>query len=81
MAKGYKTGGREPGTPNKLTRELRAALKNVLSDEIDAIPETLSSLEPKDRLELLVKLLPFALPKVEPAKFEIGEGGISDIEW
>jgi len=31
MAKGTKTGGRTKGTPNKLTTELRASLKNILA--------------------------------------------------
>jgi len=75
---GQKYGGREAGTPNKLTKELRAALKNILHQEIELLPDHFDKLEPKDRLELLVKLLPFALPKVEPASFKIGEGGIAD---
>jgi hypothetical protein len=78
MAKGTKTGGRQAGTPNKLTKELRAALKNILHQEIELLPDHFNKLEPKDRLELLVKLLPFALPKVEPAHYEISEGGIAD---
>ena len=61
---GKKFGGREKGTPNKLTAELRAALKDVLYDEIEQIPHRLDELETKDRLELLVKLLPYVLPKV-----------------
>ena len=75
---GNKYGGREAGTPNRLTKELRAALKNILHQEIELLPEHFNKLEPKDRLELLVKLLPFALPKVEPESYQIGEGGISD---
>jgi hypothetical protein len=75
---GKKYGGRKAGTPNKLTKELRAALKNILHQEIELLPEHFNKLEPKDRLELLVKLLPFALPKVEPESYEIGEGGIAD---
>ena len=61
---GKKFGGREKGTPNKLTAELRSALKDVLYDEIEQIPHRLDELEAKDRLELLVKLLPYVLPKV-----------------
>jgi hypothetical protein len=75
---GKKYGGREAGTPNRLTKELRAALKNILHQEIELLPEHFNKLEPKDRLELLVKLLPFALPKVEPESYQIGEGGIAD---
>ena len=66
---GKKYGGRKAGTPNKLTKELRAALKNILHQEIELLPEHFNKLEPKDRLELLVKLLPFALPKVEPESY------------
>ena len=77
---GKKYGGREAGTPNKLTKELRAALKNILHKEIEQIPHHLDQLEPKDRLELLIKLLPYTVPKVEPAKYSIGEGGILD-DW
>ncbi len=72
-------GGRPVGTPNRLTRELRTTLKNILHEEIEAIPDQLKQLEPKDRLELLTKLLPYALPKVEPESYEIGEGGWGDI--
>ena len=75
---GIKYGGREAGTPNRLTKELRAALKNILHQEIELLPGHFDKLEPKDRLELLVKLLPFALPKVEPESYQIGEGGVLD---
>ncbi len=78
MVKGTKTGGRKIGTPNKLTKELRSVLKNILHQEIELLPDHFKKLEPKDRLELLVKLLSFALPKVEPESYQIGEGGISD---
>ena len=64
MANGYKTGGRIKGVPNKLTKELRTVLKNVLAKEIEKISDTLEQLEPKDRLEMVIKLLPYALPKV-----------------
>ena len=62
---GKKFGGRQKGTPNKLTKELRSVLKDVLYEEIDRLPERLDELDTKDRLELLVKLLPLILPKVQ----------------
>lgn len=66
MATGKKTGGREKGTPNKVTKELRDKLKAILADELENLPATLAELEPKTRLELLIKLLPYAMPKVQP---------------
>ena len=62
---GKKYGGREKGTPNRLTKELRTILKDVLYNELEKIEELLDSLEPKERLELVIKILPFILPKVE----------------
>ena len=61
---GKKFGGRKKGTPNKMTKELRSTLKDVLFHEIEEIEDRLDLLDPKDRLELLIKLMPYALPKV-----------------
>ena len=60
-----KTGGRGPGTQNKLTGEMRKALGAVLGGEIDQLPKFLAKLEPKDRLDVVVKLLEFALPRLK----------------
>jgi len=61
---GNKYGGREKGTPNRITKELRSLLKDVMYDEIGALQERLDALKPKERVELLIKLMPYALPKV-----------------
>jgi hypothetical protein len=73
MAKGTKTGGRVGGTPNRLTRELRTALKNILADEIAALPKTLKTLTAKDRLELTIKLMHFVIPKVDSVHYSENE--------
>jgi hypothetical protein len=62
---GKKTGGREKGTPNRLTRELRLKMRDIIAGELDALPQTLEGLPPKERLDLVIKLLPFAMPKVQ----------------
>jgi hypothetical protein len=61
---GKKHGGRQKGTPNRMTNELRSALKDILYQELEEIQDRLDLLEPKERVELLIKLLPYALPKV-----------------
>ena len=63
--KGIKTGGRIAGTPNKITKELRKTLKGIIANELERLPQTLDELPGKERLELLIKLLPFCMPKVE----------------
>jgi hypothetical protein len=72
---GKKTGGRVAGTPNKITIELRKTLKGIVANELELLPETLGDLPPKERLELLIKLLPFCLPKVDSI------GGTYDTGW
>jgi hypothetical protein len=73
MASGRKTGGRVKGTPNKLTKEIRVVLKNLIAKEIENLPELLKDLETRERLELLIKLLPYALPKVRDIGYSVGE--------
>jgi hypothetical protein len=60
---GTKTGGRTAGTPNKVTSELRKTLKGIIAAELDELPTTLSELPARERLELIIKLLPFCMPK------------------
>lgn len=60
---GKKFGGRTKGTPNKITSEIKETLKEVLSNEIENLPHRLSELDVKDRLDVLVKLIPYILPK------------------
>ena len=70
---GKKFGGRQKGTPNKLTKELRSVLKDVLYEEIDRLPERLNELETKERLELVIKLMPFVFPKVQSVSPSLDE--------
>lgn len=65
--------GRPRGKPNKITSELRQKLKNVIEAEFEKLPELLKELPPEERIPLLIKLLPFCLPKVESVYPEWGE--------
>jgi hypothetical protein len=72
---GKKTGGRVAGTPNKVSGELRKTLKQIIAAELDALPTMLGELPARERLELLIKLMPFCLPKVNTI------GGSYDSSW
>ena len=79
MAQGYKTGGRQKGTPNKLTKEMRDVLKGVVAEELEGLPQRFDELDTKERLELFIKLLPFVLPKTQSISHTKGEG--LEMEW
>lgn len=59
-----KTGGRLKGTPNKITKESRAILSEIVSNEIDNLPELLEQLEPRERAFVIIKLMPYVMPKM-----------------
>lgn len=71
--KGHKTGGRTIGTPNVITKEVRNVLKAILMDEIEKLPSHLENMEPQKRVELITKLMPYVLPKVDTIPMERGE--------
>ena len=70
---GLKYGGREKGAPNRLTKELRAILKEALHKELKSIGERLEQLEPKERLEVLIKLMPFVFPRMNSMSHSMDE--------
>lgn len=62
--------GRKKGSPNLMTRELRELLRTAFNDEINSIPATLKSMEPKERLDMLCKFLPYFAPKMQSIAIE-----------
>jgi hypothetical protein len=56
-----------------LTMGLRETLKNIMQNEIEKLPGTLEALEPKERINVLCKLMPYVFPKVETVHPKEGE--------
>ena len=56
-------GGREKGTPNKITADLREMIKQLVEENIEQIREDLATLEPLERLKFLEKLMSYVVPK------------------
>lgn len=56
-----------------LTTDLRETLKRIMQSEIEALPETLKELDPKERLNVVCKLMPYVFPKVEAVEAKSGE--------
>jgi hypothetical protein len=61
-SKREKKGGRIKGTPNKITQELRQRILSIMENELTMIEK--SELSTKERIDLIGKLLPFLIPKM-----------------
>jgi hypothetical protein len=56
-----------------LTNELRNNLKEVIQRELKQLNEQLEALEPKERLNVVCKLMPYVFPKVNTVHLKEGE--------
>jgi len=72
--------GRKAGTPNTLTRDLRARVQAVVEGQLDRMLEDLEALEPKDRVNAWLKLTEFVLPKLQRSETVIDLSNLSDFE-
>ncbi len=65
-----------------LTTDLRKELKGIFANELKKLPEYLNDLQPKEKLDYLIKLMPFVFPKIHNITHENGEPGEFRIkEW
>jgi len=62
---GKKYGGREKGTPNKITSEIREKFMLLVESNIDRLQEDLNALEPIDRIRMIIGLSKFVLPTLK----------------
>ncbi len=73
MALGKKTGGRKAGTPNKTTAITKEAISKII-DEYNSsgmMQSDLMGLDPRDRLDIAVKLMNYVLPKVQSVALDV----------
>ncbi len=66
MAAGKKTGGRKKGTSNRLSGTVKGMIAQIVETELQQLPNLLNKLEPKEKAELIIKLLPYIVPKMLP---------------
>lgn len=60
--RGKKTGGRQAGTPNRSTEEVRKTLLKLLDDNLNTLQKDFDSLEAKDRATLIISLAKHCTP-------------------
>lgn len=71
FAKG--NAGKPQGAANRLTKELKAELKNLVFEEIEFLRANLDKMPPILRAEFLIKLIPYVIPKPQPETSTAGE--------
>ena len=59
-------GGRQKGTPNKVTGDLRAFVAKLIDDQWEQMISDLQALEPKDRLLMIERFMQYVIPKAPP---------------
>jgi hypothetical protein len=62
QSKGGKTGKRGPGTD---TVALRKRVELLLDENFDQVQRDLAELSPRDRIDSYIRLLDFALPRLQ----------------
>lgn len=58
-------GGREKGTPNKKTAELREAINKIITDNMDEFNKRLAKCKPNEFCSIIVNLMKYALPSLQ----------------
>jgi hypothetical protein len=56
-----------------LTQTLRDTLKATIQAELEQLPQTLKKMDSVQRLNVVTRLLPYVLPKVESVTHKLGE--------
>lgn len=63
--------GRPKGKPNKVTGQVRNVLSEIMQEEIKNIPNHIEKLKTEDRLEFILKVLPYLTPKLEAVAVDL----------
>ena len=71
MATGIKTGGRTKGTVNKTTTEIREHYQKLVSDNLEQLDSDLKSLEPLQRLKMIIELSKFIVPTLKATELSL----------
>tara|TARA_B100000767_G_scaffold174722_1_gene163378 strand:- start:1701 stop:2027 length:327 start_codon:yes stop_codon:yes gene_type:complete len=69
MANGFKSGGREAGTPNK-RKAIGKRIEEFLEYEWDNIHSYMEEMTHKEKAEFIVKLLHYATPKYSHKNYD-----------
>lgn len=61
--------GKPKGAKNRVTEKVRKSFEKLLSDNLGKLQEDIDTLNAKDRIEVLLKLSEFVLPKLQRTEY------------
>ena len=70
---GKKYGGRKKGTPNKVTKDIKNAFRQLIESNIDNLSEWLNSIakeNPEKAFDLILKLSEYVTPKLNRTEYK-----------
>jgi parvulin-like peptidyl-prolyl isomerase len=73
-------GGRAKGTPNRVTATVKEWLSELIDNNRKRIENDIELLEPKDRLQIMERLMQYVIPKQQAVKADIDLNKLSDEE-
>lgn len=73
-----KTGGRVKGTPNKVTYSLKEWITSLIDRQRPQIEKDLQDLEPKERLQMIEKLMQYVIPKQAAQQVKLDFDSLTD---
>ncbi len=72
--------GRSGCTPNKITQDLRQVLHQFTAQALNDLPKMFKGLESdKERLDILIKLLPYVAPRLQAIAIQEEQQGPQEI--
>lgn len=73
-----KTGGRTRGTPNKVTATLKEFITDIIDKNRKQMQKDLQELEPKERLQILERLMQYVIPKQQAQSLNVDFEQLTD---
>lgn len=70
---------RPQGSSNRITSEIREKIQIILENEFDTIEDTLNQLTPKERMEVVLRLMKFAIPQLKEVAIQDQRPQIDEI--
>ncbi len=68
--KGNRLGGRTHGAVGKVTTKIKEAFSELLENNLERLQDDLDSLEPKDRLKIILELASYTTPKLKAVEMK-----------